>query len=158
MVHLFDLLALLCELPLTSFLRSLWSRLGIHDIVPPSETARIIADKAFVVNVVMFSTGPERKEMVQAPREFITTVGIDSLKEAADDPEIHCQDVELASNQNPKNRSTNSAKTENHDFNWRRVFGGQSEWSRILMMDLVDVLIKRTPMHCAVRPVMPSIL
>jgi len=101
MAYLFNLLSLLCELPLTSSLGSLRSRLSVHDIIPPSETAGIVANESLMVNVVMFGTSPERKEVVQAPRKFITTVGIDSLEKAADDPEIHCQDVELASNQNP---------------------------------------------------------
>ena len=156
--RLFDLLALLCELPLTSLLGSLWSRLGVHDIIPPSEAARIVADEALVVSVVMISTGPEGEEVVQAPWELVTAVGIDSLEETEDNPEIHCQDVELTSNQNPDDRYKNRAKTENHDFNGRCVLGSQSEWSRVLVVDLVDIPVKRAPVHCAMHPVMPSIL
>lgn len=155
---LFDLLALLCELPLTSLLCSLGSGLGVHDIIPPSEAARIVADESLVVSVMMISTGPEGKEVVQTPWELVTAVGIDSLEETEDNPEIHCQDVELTSNQNPDDRYTGRAKTEYHDFNGRCVLGSQSEWSRVLVVDLVNTSVKRAPVHCAMNPVMPSIL
>jgi hypothetical protein len=156
--RLLDLLALLCELPLTSLLGSLWSRLGIHDIVPPSKAARIVADESLVVSIVMIGTGPERQEIMQAPWKFVAAVSIDSLEETEDNPEIHGQDMELTSDQNPNDWYTNSAKTENHDFNGRCILGSQSEWSRVLMVDFVDVLVERAPVQCAVDPVVPSIL
>jgi hypothetical protein len=156
--RLLDLLALLGELPLTSLLGSLWSRLGIHDIVPPSKAARIVADKSLVVSIVMIGTSPEGHEIVQAPWKFVATVSIDSLEEAEDNPEIHGQDMELTSDQNPNDWNTDSAKAENHDFNGRCILGSQSEWSRVLMVDLVDVLVERAPVQCAVGPVVPGIL
>ena len=97
MVYLLDLLGLLCELSLTSPLGSLGSGLGIHNIIPPSEAACIVADETLVVSIVMISTGPEGKEIVQAPWEIVTAVSINGLKETKDDPEIHGQDVELTS-------------------------------------------------------------
>jgi hypothetical protein len=106
----------------------------------------------------MISTGPEGEEVVQAPWELVTAVGINSLEETEDNPEIHRQDVELTSNQDPDDRYTDRAKTENHDFNGRCVLGSQSEWSRVLVVDLVDTSVKRAPVHCAMTPVMPSIL
>ena len=123
MVCLLDLLAFLCELPLTSLFGSLWSRLSVHDIIPPSEAARIVANETLVVDVMMLSTSPEREEVVQAPWELVTAVSIDSLEETEDNPEIHCQDVELTSTQNPNNGDANSAKPEDHDFNGRCVLG-----------------------------------
>jgi hypothetical protein len=33
--------------------------LGIHDIIPPSEAAGIVADEAFMVDVMMVSASPE---------------------------------------------------------------------------------------------------
>ena len=138
---LFDLLALLYELSLTSFLCSLGSGLGVHDKIPPSEAARIVANESLVVSIVMISTGPEGEEVVQAPWELVTAVGIDSLEETEDNPEIHCQDMELASNQNPDDWSKDRAKTEYHDFNGRCVLSSQSEWSRVLVVDLVDTSV-----------------
>lgn len=107
---------------------------------------------------MMFSSGPERKEVVQAPGELVATVSIDSLEKTANDPEIHCQDVELTCDKNPDDGAKNSTKSQNHDFDWRRVFSGKAEWSRVLVVDLVDVLVERAPMHCAMCPIMPRIL
>jgi hypothetical protein len=146
---LLDLLALLCELPLAPLLSSLWSRLSIHDFIPPSEAACIVANEPLVVNVVMISTGPEGQEVVQAPWELVTAVSIDSLKETEDNPEIHCQDVELTSAQNPNDRDASSAEPEDHDFNGRCVLGGKAERSRVLVVDLVNILVEGTPVHCA---------
>jgi hypothetical protein len=97
LICLLDLLALLCELPLTSSLCSLRSRLGIHHVIPPSEAARIIANETLVVSIVVIGTGPEGKEVVQTPWEVVTTVGINGLEKTEDNPEIHCQNVELTS-------------------------------------------------------------
>ena len=141
MTGLFNLLAFLYELPLTSLLGGFGTGLGVHDIIPPSEAARIVANKSLVVSIVMISTGPEGEEVVQAPWELVTAVGIDGLEETEDNPEIHCQDMELASNQNPDDWSKDRAKTEYHDFNGRCVLSSQSEWSRVLMVDLVDTSV-----------------
>ena len=158
MAHLLDLFGLLSHLPLTSSLGSLWSGLGIHDIVPPSETTRIVANETLVVNIVMLSPGPEGKEVVQAPWEFVSAVGINGLEQTADDPEVHGEDVKLTSDQNPNYWCLDSSETEDHDFDWRRVFSGKSERSRVLVVDLVDVPVERTPMHRAMGPVMPGVL
>ena len=149
MACLLDLLGVLCELPLTPLFSGLWSRLGIHDFIPPSEAARIVANETLVVNVVMISTGPEGEEVVQAPWEFVSAVSIDSLEETEDNPKIHCQNVELTSAHNPNDGDNNSAKPEDHNFDRRCVLGGKSERSRVLVVDLVNVLIERTPVHCA---------
>ncbi len=107
---------------------------------------------------MMLSAGPEGKEVVQAPWEFVSAVSIDSLEQTADNPEVHGEDMKIASDQNPKDWYRDSCETENHDFNWRRVFGGKSEGSRVLVVDLVDILVERTPVHRAMGPVMPCIL
>lgn len=44
----------------------------------------------------MISARPEGEEVVQAPRKLVATVCIDGLKEAAGDPEVHGQDMEIA--------------------------------------------------------------
>lgn len=87
LTHPFNLLSLLSQfglsglLALTPSLGGLRSSLGVHDIVPPSETAGVITDESFVVCIMMVSTRVEWEEVVQAPREFVTTVSINSLEE-----------------------------------------------------------------------------
>ena len=48
------------------------------------------------MDVVVVGTGPEGKDVVQAPGKFVTAVGVDGLEQAADDPEIHGQDVKIS--------------------------------------------------------------
>jgi len=106
----------------------------------------------------MLSTGPERQEVVQAPREFVATVCIDGLKQTAGDPEVHGQDVKVLGAEGPDNWDYDCACAEDHGLNRRGVFSGKTKRSRVLMVDLVNVLVERTPVKEAVRPVMPCIL
>lgn len=62
------------------------------------------------------------------------------------------------SNGAKENWSSNGAEAEHHNLDRRSVFGGEAEGRRILMVDLVDILVKRTPMHRAMHPVVPGIL
>jgi hypothetical protein len=156
--HLLDLLGFLRFLSLTSSLRSLRSRLSIHTIIPPSETTRVVTDEALVVNIVVLRSSPEWQEVVQAPREFVTAVRINSLEQTANNPNVHSQDVQLAGNQNPQDGNTDCASTEEHDFDWRSIFGSETKRRRVLVVDLVDALVQRTPMERAMKPIMPSIL
>lgn len=41
------------------------ARFGVHDIVPPPETAGVVAQELLVVHIVMIRAGPERQEVVQ---------------------------------------------------------------------------------------------
>jgi hypothetical protein len=54
--------------------------------------------------------------------------------------------MEIACNSAEENWGSNSSKTKDENFGGMSVFSGQSEWSRILMMDFMDVLVERTPM------------
>ena len=96
--------------------------------------------------------------MVETPWEFVTTVSIDSLEQAEDNPDVHGEDVEISSNENPEDWHTDCAGSEDHHLDWRSVFSSETEWRRVLMVDLVDVLVERTPVHGAMSPVMPGIL
>jgi hypothetical protein len=155
---LLGLLSLLGFPAFTSSLGSLWSRLSVHEVVPPSEAACVVANEAFVVNVVVFSTSPEWEEVMQAPGEFVTTVSVDSLEKTEGDPDVHSQDVEILCEQSPDDRDHDGSSAENHSFNRRSVFSGETEGGGVLMMDLVDASVERTPVHCAVHPVVPCVL
>lgn len=86
----------LCQLPLSSPPASLWATLGIQEVIPPSERAGVVANESLVVSIMMISTCPERQEVVQAPRKFISRVGINSLEKSEQNPNVHCKDVEIA--------------------------------------------------------------
>jgi hypothetical protein len=117
----------LCELLLSSSLGSLSTSLSVQNIVPPAERARVVANELFVVNIVVFSASPEGKEMVKRPGELVARMCVNGLEEAEDDPDVHGQDVEILGDGAKHDRDTNGTETQAHDFDWRGVFGSQTE-------------------------------
>lgn len=110
-----------------------------------------------MVGVVVVGTCPEWQEVVQAPREFVTRVRVNGLGKTEHDPHVHGQDVQVLGNGAPEDWRDNGAQAKDHYLEWRSIFSGETKGSRILVVDFVDVLVKRTPVQCAVRPVVPSI-
>lgn len=152
-----SLLRLEC-LALASPLGSLRAALGVEEPVPPGERARVVADELLVVDVVVVSTGPEREEVVERPGELVAGVRVDGLEDTKNDPDVHGQDVKVLGDGAPQNGAADRAETEDHDFNRRRVFCCHTERRGVLVVDLVDVLVQRAPVHCAVGPVVPGVL
>lgn len=134
-------LAELGDLLLSSSLGCLRTALSVQDVVPPSERAGVVADELLVVDVVMISTSPEGKEVVQAPGELVARVGVDGLEETKDDPNVHGKDVEVLGNGAPEDGDTDGAETQTHDLDRGSVFSGETEGSRVLVVDLVDGLV-----------------
>lgn len=112
-----------------------------------------------MVNIVVLSASPERKEVVQAPGELIATVRIDGLEQTEDDPAVHGQDVEILGDGAPDDGASYGTETEDHDFDRRGVLSSQTEGRRVLVVNLVDVLVKeRAGVHETVSPVVPRVL
>lgn len=65
--------------------------------------------------------------------------------------------MEVTSDSGPADGHTHSAKTKDHDFNRRGILSSHTEWGRVLVVNLVDVLVERSPVKCAVHPVVPRI-
>ena len=110
-----------------------------------------------MVNIVVLGASPEGKEVVERPWELVPRVCVDGLEEAEDDPDVHGQDVEILGDGAPHDGNANGTETQAHDFNGRRVLGGETEGSRVLVVNLVHGLVKRTPVEGAVHPVVPCI-
>lgn len=85
-------------LPLTSLLRSIWARPGIHNIIPPSETTSIIPNETLMMNIMIVGTSPEWEEIMQAPRELVAAMRIDGLKNTEHNPNVHGEDMQVSSN------------------------------------------------------------
>jgi len=145
----------LTELLLAAALGSLWTALGVENVVPPSEGTRVVANELLVVSVMVVSASPERKEVVQAPWELVAGVCVNGLEKTKDDPGVHGENMEVLGDAAPDDWTTKSTETENHDFNRRSVLGGQTEWSRVLVVDLVNHLVERSPVKSAVHPIVP---
>lgn len=108
MIYLLGLLGLhSLELPIAAALGSFGTGLGVHDVVPPAEAGGVVADEALVVGVVVVCPSPEREEMTQTPGEIITAVSVDSLEKSADNPQIHGNQVQIASQGDPDDRGPN---------------------------------------------------
>lgn len=111
-----------------------------------------------MVNIVMLSASPDGEEVVQGPWEVVSGVRIDGLEETEDDPEVHGDDVQVARDGAPRDGAEDGAGAENHDFDWRGVFGGEPEGRRVLVVDLVDAAVERAPVHGTMGPVVPGVL
>ena len=84
-------------------------------------------------------------------------MGVDSLEQSQDDPDIHSQNVQVASECAPKNRATDRAEAEHHNFYGGSIFSGQTEGCTVLMVEFVDHLVQTRSVQSAVRPVVPSV-
>lgn len=141
-----------------SALQRIWGVLGVKDIIPPPEAAGIVADELLMVEIVVIGTSPEGKEMVKAPREFITTVSINGLEQAQDDPDVHGKNVEFTCHRTPNNRTPDSSEAQDHHFNRGGIFSSQAKRGRVLVVDFVNGLVEGTPMKSTVGEIMPGIL
>jgi len=103
-------------------------------------------------------TGPEGQDVAQGPREVVTAVGINGLEETQDDPEVHGDEVELASHGNPDDRRANNAESEKHDLDRGGILGGQAEGGAVGVVQLVDGLVERAVVQRPMEPVVPGIL
>lgn len=155
--HLLDLLFCLGFHPAFSQLFSLWSSFGVQNKVPPSETGRVRADKEMVVLIVVISTGPERKEVVQRPREFVTRVGIDSLEQSQADPKRNGEQVQVSGEVAPNQGNSNGSHAQKCNFDRMSILSRQAKWGSIAVVLLVNVLVKDSVVQAPVEPVMPSV-
>lgn len=147
------------KLALSPLLGRLSASLSVKDKVPPSEATGVVSNELLMVNIVVLGASPEGQEMVETPWELVTAVRINGLEDTEDDPNIHCQDVEILGDSAPQDWDTDATETEDHDLNGRGVLGSQTERSRVLVVDFVDVLVEEgASMHQAMRPVVPCIL
>jgi len=107
---------------------------------------------------VVVGAGPDGEEVVERPGELITGVRVDGLEHTQRDPDVHGEDVEVLGDGAPQDGATDCAETEDHDFDWRRVLCCEAKGCRVLVVDLVNVLVQRAPVHGAVHPVVPGVL
>lgn len=94
-----------------------------------------------MMHIVVVGTSPERQDVVQAPWELISRVGIDGLEQSKNDPGVHGKDMEVLCDSRPQYRHTDATKGQNHDFYGGSIFCGKAKWSAVLMVQLVDLLV-----------------
>ena len=126
-------------------------------VIPPTETCRVAAKEGHVVVVVVVRTRPEWNPVVQTNREVVTRVSIDRLEQTEHDPNVYGQDMQVLGIGTQQEWATNGAETQDQDFQRMCILGRKTERCNVLMVDLVNVLVQRTIVHCTVRPVMECI-
>lgn len=95
-----------------------------------------------MVNIVVLSTGPDGEEVVQTPWELIAAVRVDSLEDPEHNPSVHGQDVKVLRDGAPDYGAADGSEAQDHDLNRRSVLSSQTKRSRVLVVDLVDVLVQ----------------
>lgn len=114
----------------------------------------------------MIGTCPERNEMTERPREIVSRVTVNSLEKTTHNPEKHSEKVKLPVTSTLEviflhsvvNKGTpDSTKTKNGSFQRMSVLCSNTKRSRIFMMNLVNLLIKRRPVHQSMYSVVKSV-
>lgn len=110
------------ELPLTALLVGLGTGLGVQEVVPPAEAGGVVSNELLVMHIVVVGTSPEGQDVAQAPGEVETAVCVDGLEEAEDDPDVHGDEVQVASDGEEENGRSHDTHTEEHGLDRRGVF------------------------------------
>ena len=80
----------------------------------------------------------------------VTGVGVNSLEETEDDPCVDSNNVEVTSDSTVEDGASEGTGSENEDLSGVGVFGSKTEGSRVLVVNLVDVLVERSPVKSTV--------
>lgn len=102
---------------------------GTHDEIAPAEGSREVIHESHVVEVVVICTGPERENVLERPREIVPAVSVDGLEKTENDPDVHGEDVKVASAKDIKDRTGDRSSTKNQNLGWVGVFSGETKRS-----------------------------
>ena len=102
-------------------LRRHTARFRAHDRIPPPETTAVVAQKLLVMYIMMISTCPEGQHMMQRPWELVPRVRINSLEQPQNDPDVHCQNMQIFCDRREDDRYADRPKRQNHNLNRARI-------------------------------------
>ena len=77
----------------------------------------------------------------------ISTMGVDSLEEAEDDPYVDSYDVQVLREEHVQKRAKDRARTKDEDLSRMGVFCCKAERRRVPVVDFVNVLVQNTCME-----------
>lgn len=157
--HLLRLLGSLdgLEFSVAALLVSFRAGFSVHEVVPPSEAASVVANELLVVHIVMFGARPDGQDVTQAPGKVVAAVGIDGLEKTKDDPGVHGNQMQVSRDAEKHNGRAHSAHAKEHGLDGRSVLSGQSEGRRVSVVHLVDCLVQRAVVQASMEPVVPGI-
>lgn len=130
---------------------------GAKDEVEVPEGGGVVVGEGHVMEVVVFSAGPQWEDVVEGPGEVVARVSVHGLPQTEDDPGVHRHNVEAASEVAVEERSTNGTHTEDQDFQRMRVLGGETERSGVFVMELVNPAVERSVVKGLVRDIVPCV-
>ncbi len=76
-------------------------RLRVQHDIPPPKTTRVVANESFVMKIMMVRPRPEGNEVMQTPGKLVAAVGVNSLEQSQNDPQVHGQDMQIACKSTP---------------------------------------------------------
>ena len=126
-------------------------------MVPPSEACAVAVGERLMMEIVVISATPERNELVKTPRKIVPRVRINSLEQSKGNPDVHGYKVQVVSNGNERKWTSNGTHSENKHFKGVGIFSGDTEWSRVLVVNFVDMFVERSIMQNSVGPVMEGV-
>lgn len=74
----------------------------------------------------------------------ISTVGVDGLEEAENNPDIHRQNVEISRIPAVQQRSRQGPCTQNEGLHRVGILSRKTEWCSILMVQFMNMLVENT--------------
>ena len=75
---------------------------------------------------------------------------IDGLEQAERDPDVHGEDMQVASEEAVEEGSTDGTHSQDEDFERVCVLSRKTEGRRVLVVNLVNVLVQRSIVKCLV--------
>lgn len=125
---------------------------------------------------MVVGTGPEGEEVSERPREVVARMSVDCLPKTKSDPNVDGEDVKVIPEYSVQEWSRDRSLREDQNFKRMGIFGGlynikrrtqemkkmrvthDTNRSRELVVELVNVLVQRTIVQSPVSPVMESVL
>lgn len=124
---------------------------------------------------MVVGTGPEGEEVSKRPREVVARMSVDCLPKTKSDPNVDGEDVKVIPEYSVQEWSRDRSLREDQNFKRMGIFGGlydikrrtqemkkmrvthDTNRSRELVVELVNVLVQRTIVQSPVSPVMESV-
>lgn len=72
-------------------------------------------------------------------------MGVNGLEKTKDDPAVDSHNVKIATESAVEDGTSKGTGSEDEDFSGMSVLSSETEWRRVLVVNLVDVLVQGTP-------------
>ena len=77
-------------------------------------------------------------------------MGVDSLEETESNPDVDGEDMQVTAEHSVEDRPEDGTGAQDEDLSRVSILGSKTEGSRVLVVNLVDVLVERSPVKSTV--------